>query len=53
MARTIRNAEGQKLVVARSSIKVDQHAPVFQDRRTKRQRDRSTQRRLAIRESAA
>lgn len=40
----------QKPHVGRVDVKINQHAPVFQDRRTKRNRDKGTANRAAIRE---
>jgi hypothetical protein len=40
-----------KYVQARAEVKVNQTAPIFNDRRTKRNRDRSTQLRKSIERS--
>jgi len=41
-----------KYVKPRADVKVNQTAPIFNDRRTKRERDRSTQTRKSIERSS-
>ena len=41
-----------KYVKGRADVKVNQTAPIFNDRRTKRERDRSTQTRKSIERSS-
>ena len=48
----MRKQKGHGLVTARADVRVNQHAPRYADKRTKRNRDRAAQKRNAIREAS-
>lgn len=48
----MRKPKGHGFVTARAEVRVNQHAPRFADKRTKRNRDRAAQKRTAIREAS-
>lgn len=51
VARRRKKTEGLVTGSGNPDHKVNQHAPIFYDRRTKKNRDRSSQNRNAIRDS--